>query len=80
MAHEHYGLKYTRTINGVPVNPDLHRGVGDGSAYTSGTEGLWMTVNDGGMCWLHYSNPHPARPGGGGECGTAPLCGHYRHF
>lgn len=55
---QYYGLKYTRKINGIPVNPDLFRGVGgDSSDYTSGTECVWITVNDDGVCGIHYVNP-----------------------
>ena len=56
---QYYGLKYTRKINGIPVNPDLFRGVGgdDGPDYTAGTECVWITVNDDGVCWIHYVNP-----------------------
>ncbi len=53
----YYAFKYTREINGIPVNADIARGVGDGSGYTSGTERLWLTVNDAGVCWLGYSDP-----------------------
>lgn len=53
----YYALKYTRSINEIPVNIDIRRGVGDGSDYTAGTESVWMTVNDSGVCWLEYANP-----------------------
>ena len=53
----YYAFKYTREINGIPVNADIARGVGDGSGYTAGTERLWFTVNDAGVCWLGYSDP-----------------------
>ena len=53
----YYVLKYTRKLNGIPVNIDIRRGVGDGSDYTAGTESVWMTVNDDGVCWLEYANP-----------------------
>lgn len=54
---QYYVLKYTRSLNGIPVNIDTRRGVGDGSDYTAGTESVWMTVNDDGVCWLEYANP-----------------------
>lgn len=54
---QYYGFKYTRELNGVPVNADIARGVGDGSAYTAGTESIWISVNDAGVCWLQYRNP-----------------------
>ncbi len=53
----YYAFKYTREINGIPVNADIARGVGDGSGYTAGTERLWFTVNHAGVCWLEYHNP-----------------------
>lgn len=54
----YYGLRYTRNINGIPVNVDsVHGGGGDGSDYTIGNENVCITVNDDGVCWLNYSNP-----------------------
>lgn len=53
----YYGLRYTRNINGIPVNVDGYYGVGDDSDYTIGNESVWITVNDDGVCWLDYRNP-----------------------
>lgn len=55
--YEYYVFKYTREINGIPVNVDSMRGVGDGSNYVAGNEAIWIAVNDGGVCYLCYRNP-----------------------
>lgn len=54
---QYYGFEFTRNINGIPVNLDIGRVVGDGSEYTSGTEKISVTVNDDGVCWLKYCEP-----------------------
>ncbi len=56
-SQQYYGFEFTRNINGIPVNLDNERGVGDGSEYTSGTEKISVTVNDDGVCWLKYCEP-----------------------
>ncbi len=54
----YYGFRYTRNINGIPVNVEPYGGGGgDGSDYTIGNENICITVNDDGVCYVYYQNP-----------------------
>ncbi len=57
---QYYAFRYTRHLNGIPVN-DAYGGEGMATGdygYVSGLGVVSVVVNDGGVCLLIYDNPY----------------------
>lgn len=56
---QYYVFRYTRHLNGIPVN-DSYAGenISKGSDYTAGLGVISAVVRDNGVCYLGYYNPY----------------------
>lgn len=60
---QYYIFRYTRHINGIPVNDDNGgEGVSNDYDYTSGLGVITVIIDDGGVCFLSYDNPYDLGP------------------
>ena len=60
---QYYIFRYTRHINGIPVNDDYGgEGVRNDYDYTSGLGVITVIVDDDGVCFLGYYNPYDLGP------------------
>lgn len=60
---QYYIFRYTRHINGIPVNDDNGgEGVSNDYDYTSGLGVITVIVDDSGVCFLGYYNPYDLGP------------------
>ncbi len=58
---KYYIFRYTRHLNGIPVNDSYggeYMSNDDGSTYTSGLGVVTAVVRDQGLCYLSYHNPY----------------------
>ncbi len=53
----YYILRFTRQIDGIPVNGTYHTQAGNAYAFVSGTSEIHVVVRDSGVFALNYSNP-----------------------
>lgn len=60
---QYYIFRYTRHINGIPVNDDYGgESAGGEYDYTAGLGVISLIVDDEGVCYLSYNNPYDLGP------------------